>query len=166
MHYTSRMTLLGWPLVHLAIASRSPDEMSRGIARGWIALGDVANGAIAIGGVAVGGVAIGGLSAGVLSLGGLALGVWALGGGAVGVLACGGAAIALRAALGGFAIATQYAIGGAAIADRANDEVALAFFQQSAFFSAANWLILHSRWLSLLVLLPILGSAFQRFKKH
>jgi hypothetical protein len=109
--------LLGLPLVHVALSSVVDGQFRRGVATGWIAIGDVAFGILlAVGGVAVGGVSFGGIAVGVLPIGGLALGVLALGGVALGIVAVGGAAVAWHAAIGGLAVASHYAAGGVAIA--------------------------------------------------
>ena len=117
MEYRSDATLLGLPLVHIATSSIVDGRFHRGVATGWIAIGDVAFGILfASGGLAVGGVSLGGLAVGVLPIGGLALGVLALGGAALGIVAIGGAAVAWHAAIGGLAIASHYAAGGVAMA--------------------------------------------------
>ena len=122
MNYTSDFKMLGLPLVDIAMGEGVNGGYKRGIARGWIAVGDISFGVIfSLGGVAFGGIAIGGLAVGVISLAGLAIGILALGGGAVGILAAGGGAIAWHAAIGGFAMANEYALGGTAIAKHAND---------------------------------------------
>lgn len=92
-HYTSRTRLLGLPLV--CICKPAPDEIDRPrrVAKGWIAMGDVAVGLFALGGVAIGGIALGGVSIGLVSIGGLAIGGIALAGAAIGAAVCGGAAI-------------------------------------------------------------------------
>jgi len=117
MEYRSSANLLGLPLVHIAVGSSAAGGYRRGVATGWVAIGDVAFGVLfACGGVALGGITIGGASLGVVSLGGLALGLLAIGGLGVGVVAMGGVAVAAYAAIGGLAIGYEYAIGGAAFA--------------------------------------------------
>lgn len=108
----------------------------------------------AAGGVATGGIAVGGLATGIVPIGGLALGVFALGGGAIGIWSVGGAAFAWQGAIGGLAVAAKYALGGAAYAAHANDEAAAAYFA-AAPFSALRAVLMHARWLILLVLLPL-----------
>jgi hypothetical protein len=55
MNYKSSVTLLGLPLVHVAIGSPEGSPGVRGIAKGWIAVGDIAFGvAFALGGLASG----------------------------------------------------------------------------------------------------------------
>jgi len=157
MNYKSSMSLLGIPLVHVAIGPPEGSRTGRGIAKGWIAIGDISFGiAFAIGGLAVGGLSLGGLSVGVVALAGLSLGVWSVGGLAIGVFAVGGCAIAAWAASGGLAIATEYAVGGLAIGAHANTDVARSYFESSTFFCVATLAARHSRWLLLLaVVLPV-----------
>jgi hypothetical protein len=117
MEYRSDATLFGLPLVHIAMSSVVDGRFRRGVATGWIAIGDVAFGIVfASGGIAVGGVSFGGVAVGVLPIGGLALGALAIGGLALGIVSIGGAAVAWYAAVGGLAVAHTYAAGGVAIA--------------------------------------------------
>jgi len=103
--YRSQLTVLGWPLVHIA-QGIDPQTGRPRIAQGIIAIGNVAVGLFAMGGVAMGGVAFGGVALGILGLGGVALGVLALGGVGVGlVFAAGGMAFSLMYAIGGLALA-------------------------------------------------------------
>jgi hypothetical protein len=159
MTYQSRLRLLGLPLVDIASGGRR-------VARGWIAIGDVAFGVVlSIGGVAAGGAALGGLALGVLPVGGLAVGLFALGGGAIGLDACGGAAIGWHAAFGGLAVARDWALGGAAVAREANSPAAELFFAQHGFFRAGRFVLEHSRWFVLLALLPALQAALERWRR-
>jgi hypothetical protein len=115
MEYQSRLRPFGLPLVHIAIGGDGASR--RGVAAGWIAIGDVALGVLfAFGGAAFGSVSLGGFAFGLVPIGGVALGLLALGGVGVGVVACGGAAVAVHLAVGGVAIARDYAIGGLALA--------------------------------------------------
>jgi hypothetical protein len=117
MEYRSSATLFGLPIVHIAMSSVVNGQFRRGVATGWIAIGDVAFGILfASGGLAIGGISLGGLAVGVLPIGGLALGALAFGGVALGIVAIGGAAVAWHAAIGGLAVAAHYAAGGLAIA--------------------------------------------------
>ncbi|MBN1434182.1 hypothetical protein JW921_05435 [Candidatus Fermentibacterales bacterium] len=134
MSYTSETRILGVPLIDIRVGrAASP---SRGVARAWIAVGDVAFGILfAAGGVSVGGVAIGGCSFGTIALGGLAVGGVSLGGGSFAMLlAVGGMAASLHSAAGGLAIARLYAVGGNAIARHANDKAASGFLEFPAVF--------------------------------
>ncbi len=122
---------MGLPLVHVAVSRMENGIVRRGVARGWIAVGDVALGVlVGIGGVGMGAFALGGVALGVFAFGGLALAMVALGGLAVGILALGGGAVGWQAALGGMAVARDYALGGLAIGRHANDAAAEHYFEQ------------------------------------
>lgn len=116
--YKSARTLFGLPLVHVKVRRQWRGYGIRNtktpVAKGIIAIGEVAVGVLSIGAVTAGGLCIGGLSAGLISFGGFALGLLlAVGGVAVGTFALGGVAIGL-VALGGVAIA-KIAVGGFAV---------------------------------------------------
>jgi len=106
--YRSPREILGLPLLHIAHGFDPATGRMR-VAKGIIAIGNVAFGMIAIGGFAAGGVVIAGFGIGLLILAGVALGGIALG----------GLAVATHLALGGLAISTTYAIGGLALAPHA-----------------------------------------------
>lgn len=165
MQYQSSITLLGIPVVHVALGSGSGS--GRGVAKGWIAIGDVAIGAVALGGVAVGALSVGGISLGVLAIAGVSAGVWSLGGLALALFAVGGASFGLYAATGGLAIAAEYALGGVAVASHANDEAAQAYFSMGSFFRYADSLVPYSRWLlAIAVGVGALAWAFGRGTKE
>lgn len=167
MEYRSKTSLLGLPLVHVAAGAIRDGRPVRGIARGWIAIGDISFGVLlSVGGIAFGGLAFGGMAIGVLSLGGLAVGAMAVGGGAVGYLAAGGAAVAFRAALGGLAIARDYALGGGAVARHANDEAARRFFEDDLFAEAARTVMEHSEWMLLLTAIPLVLALRERKRRE
>ncbi|MCI0363196.1 MAG: hypothetical protein L0Y44_12335 [Phycisphaerales bacterium] len=110
--YRSKATILGLPVIDIALGPKH--GQTRGKARGFIAIGDIATGWLALGGIARGFVAMGGLAVGVFSLGGLGVGLLtAAGGMAIGGLAAGGGAIG-GAASGGGAVG-YVAQGGGAI---------------------------------------------------
>ncbi|MFH1673410.1 MAG: hypothetical protein ABIF87_08295 [Pseudomonadota bacterium] len=166
INYKTKLTLLGLPLVHVTTGKVDNERYKRGIAKGWIAVGDISFGVIiSVGGVAFGGIAVGGLAVGLLSFAGLAVGVFALGGGAIGVLASGGVAAAWKAAFGGFAVANEYAQGGLAIANHTGDQIANNYFENSLFFSFAKLIAEHSRWFLLLLAFPI-GQNMIRWMKQ
>ena len=163
MWYRSPATFLNLPLIHVAIGPEPGSDRTRGIARGWIAVGDLAFGVVfALGGLAVGGISLGGLSLGLLAIAGASFGVWSFGGLAVGIWCLGGAAFAVTAGVGGLAVAGKYAVGGEAVAPHANDDVARAYFQSSPFFRRAESAAQHARWL---ILLPLLTPLLIRKKK-
>jgi serine/threonine protein kinase len=114
--YRSRRTLWGLPLVHIA-TGMDPVTGRMRVARGVIAIGNVAVGVVALGGAtAVGFLALGGgVALGLMSFaGGLGLGLLAIGGGAaVGAVALAGGIAVGGLALGGGAVG-YYAFGGGA----------------------------------------------------
>jgi len=130
--YRSHRTLWGIPLVHVA-TGLDPVTGGRQVAKGIIAIGDIAIGAIALGSVAVGGVSFGGVSIGGLAFGGAALGLIALGGLAIALIAAlGGGAIG-AIAVGGGAVG-YYAFGGVAygvhtVSAQVKEPTAQAFFE-------------------------------------
>jgi hypothetical protein len=105
IEYKSSIAVGGWPLLHIA-GGVDPATLQPRIARGIIAIGNVAVGALAIGGVACGLITIGGASIGLLA---------AIGGAAIGLgLSTGGFAFG-TIAIGGVAVGVDYAIGGVAV---------------------------------------------------
>src|SRR3990170_1514518 len=124
MDYRSKASLLGLPLIHVRTAEIVDGRVRRGVARGWVAVGDIAFGVVfSVGGVAWGGISLGGL------------------------------AIAWQGALGGVAIAKAYALGGLAIAEHANDPEAQEFMRTSMVrFGRA--LLEHSQWFLILTIIP------------
>ncbi len=167
MNYKTKITLLGLPLVHVSTGKVENEHYKRGIAKGWIAIGDISFGVIiSIGGIAFGGIAIGGLAVGLLSFAGLAIGLLALGGGAIGIMASGGGAIAWHTAFGGFAVANEYAQGGLAVANHANNLVSNDYFENSYFFSFSRLVVEYSRWFLLLLVLPIIQSLIRKRKNR
>ena len=102
--FRSRASIAGWPLIHIC-AGVDPATMRPRVAKGIIAIGNIAVGVVAIAGLACGLVTLGGVSLGLLlAVGGLAVGL----GVSVGGLAVG------SIAFGGLAVGFVYAIGGAA----------------------------------------------------
>jgi hypothetical protein len=163
MNYQSRARFLGLPLVHVTTGTRVDGVYRRGIAKGWVAIGDISFGVLlSFGGISVGGVSVGGLAIGVLSVGGLALGIGSIGGLGIGVLAVGGAAFGWSAALGGLAVARDFATGGAAVARHANDALATEYFAAQPFFRAATWLMDYS---IALVFIPVLIGLVARIRQ-
>ena len=123
--YRSELAVGSWPLVHVCVGI-DPITQRPKVARGVIAIGNIAVGVVAVAGVACGLVTVGGLAVGALL---------ALGGGAIGLgLSVGGLAIG-SVAIGGAAIGFLYAIGGGAFAPaiidgRRCDPAAVEFVRQ------------------------------------
>ena len=186
--YTSSLSLFGLPLVDVQVSDPAenmegyPSKHEPRVARGWIAIGDVAHGillaiggrafgAVAFGGISTGLISVGGVSIGLVSLGGVALGMLAFGGAAIGYDACGGGAVgwhsaagggavAYYVAAGGGAVAYQYAVGGSAVANEANTEIAKTVADNESFM----WMI-ESPWFStvatvIAVAIPLLVVPF------
>lgn len=118
MHYEykSKRELFNLPLIHINIGGGIH------VARGIIAIGNVAIGFLSIGIIALGGLCIGTLGLGLVSLAGIAIGLLfsagaitigavALGGLALGIVSIGGLSIGMFS-FGGCAIASHIAIGG------------------------------------------------------
>jgi RNA polymerase sigma factor (sigma-70 family) len=115
--YQSRARFLGLPLLAIAQGPDASRGERIGIARGWIAIGDIAfGGLVGIGGIGIAPISLAGLGIGLLSIGGLALGALALGGASFGFLSCGGLAFGWKLAIGGLAFAHEIALGGIAVA--------------------------------------------------
>jgi hypothetical protein len=163
MMYRSKASLLGLPLIHVSTAEMVDGRVRRGVARGWIAIGDIAFGVVSIGAIAFGGITLGGLGLGLISLAGLSLGGFATGGLAIGFFAIGGLAIGWEGALGGAAIAKEYAVGGLAIAEHANDAEAQEYMRTSVVRFGKTFME-HSRWFLLLALLPAVIAWWNRKK--
>jgi len=102
--YVSRSEVMGFPLLHI-VRGLDPETGRVRVARGIIAIGNIAIGVFALGGVSMGIFSIGGVTLGLIALGGFAGGVVALGGMAIGALAAaGGMALSLGLAVGGLAL--------------------------------------------------------------
>lgn len=103
--YKSKATLMGLPLIHIS-QGFTPEGRLR-VARGFIAIGNVAVGVVAIGGAALGIFAIAGVGLGLICLAGIAVGLFAgIGGMAVGYIAVGGLALGIYS-IGGLALGTH-----------------------------------------------------------
>lgn len=146
--YASDLRIFGIPAVVVALGPCPERGESKGVAKGWIAVGDIAMGGIAIGGVSIGAIGIGGVGLGLAGVGGVGVGLLAgIGGTGAGALAFGGAAVGGfttggaafgYAALGGGAFG-QYAAGGGAkgahtINNAGADPAAVQFFQDQSWF--------------------------------
>jgi hypothetical protein len=95
--YRSRPGPGALPWIHVCIGGPSEGRCRLGVARGVIALGDVAIGVVAVGGVALGLFAVGGVALGLAALAGVSLGVTAVGGLAIGVTSLGAVAAGVSA---------------------------------------------------------------------
>lgn len=173
--YQSRARFLGLPVLAISQGPDSGRGEHIGIARGWIAIGDIAvGGFVGIGGIALAPVSLAGVGLGLFSVGGLALGALAFGGasfGAISVgglafgweLAVGGLAFAHEIAFGGISVAREIALGGLAFALDANSATAWRSVQENALASVFLRWLPYASFLSLLAL-PSLALALRRLK--
>ena len=107
--YISPVKVFNLPLVHIRLGY-GPQ-----VAKGIVAIGNLAVGVVAIGSCSLGVISLGGLCLGLLlALGGVSFGLIALGGLAVGGFAVGGCAVGQWLAAGGGAFSNYLAIGGGA----------------------------------------------------
>lgn len=169
--FESKLHMAGLPLVSIAVGSDRDTSESHGIARAWIAIGDIAIGVIAIGIHSVGVVSIGATSLGVIGLGGTAVGVLsggciAIGGAAVGCIAYG-----WNLAVANIAVSYEMAIGVLAVSsDRGLGQIAVVPEKVVSSVVASEWaaslleLVPYAGWLALLCL-PALFIAGRRFEK-
>jgi RNA polymerase sigma factor (sigma-70 family) len=158
--YRSRWSFLGLPLVHCRFGGPG-----LGVAKGWIAFGNIAIAPLlAYGGVAIGGLSLGGLGVGLLTTAGIGLGLFsfsglafggiAVGGLAIGWIAVGGAAWGELAAMGGQTWAGLYGMGYNVMAPHANDAAAKAFFRENGITQAARVLAAYGIWIQVALGLP------------
>jgi hypothetical protein len=105
LEYKSAAAIGSWPIIHICMGVDAV-TMRPKVARGIIAIGNLAVGVVALGGVACGLFTLGGVSIGLLAaVGGAALGLGcSIGGVAVGSVAVGGVAIGFAYAIGGLAL--------------------------------------------------------------
>ncbi|MBN2218966.1 MAG: hypothetical protein JW697_01675 [Kosmotogaceae bacterium] len=128
--YVSKSAIAGLPIVHV-------NTCPFGVAKGVIAIGNIAVGVLSIGGISFGLLSFGGLAFSILfSAGGVSSSlIFALGGLAFSLyFAAGGLAVSYDLALGGMAIARNYAIGGFSMANVAvgeNARGAISIYQQT-----------------------------------
>ncbi len=74
VRYESRKKIFNLPIVCIALGPNPERTENRGLARGFIAIGDISVGVISFGGLAFGVFSFGGASVGLASVGGLAIG--------------------------------------------------------------------------------------------
>jgi hypothetical protein len=76
--FRSKEKINDWPLIHINIGT-NPETGRPAVAKGVVAIGNIAFGVVSIGAAAFGVVALGAFGLGVVSLAGLAIGIVALG---------------------------------------------------------------------------------------
>jgi hypothetical protein len=98
--FRSKEEINGWPLIHINLGT-NPETGRPLVARGLVAIGNIAYGVVSIGAVAFGLVTLGGFGLGLVSLGGIAIGLIALGAFALGYeFALGAIVLSAKSAIG------------------------------------------------------------------
>jgi len=98
--FRSKEEINGWPLIHINCGT-NPDTGRPLVAKGVVAIGNIAIGVVSIGAAAFGLVTLAGFGLGLVSLGGVAVGLVALGAVALGHdYAIGAAVLAAKSAIG------------------------------------------------------------------
>ncbi len=98
--FRSNEEINGWPLIHINFG-KNPETGRPLVAKGVVAIGNVAFGVVSIGAAAFGVVALGGFGMGIVSLAGVAIGIVALG----------AVALGYEFALGAAVLSSKFAIG-------------------------------------------------------
>jgi hypothetical protein len=98
--YRSKEEINGWPLIHINIGTNP--ETGRPL---------VAKGVVAIGNIAIGIVSIGALAFGVVTLAGIGLGIVSVASIAFGIVALGAIALGFEVALGAVVLSSKFALG-------------------------------------------------------
>ena len=98
--YRSKKEINGWPLIHINLGAH-PETGQPLVAKGVVAVGNVAIGIVSIGPVAFGIVTLAGLGLGIVSLGGIAIGITALG----------AIALGYEVALGAIVLPSKFVLG-------------------------------------------------------
>ena len=98
--FRSKEEINGWPLIHINFGT-DPETGRPLVAKGVVAIGNIAFGIVSIGAAAFGVVTLAGFGLGVVSLAGLAIGIVALG----------AVALGYEVALGAGVLSAKFAIG-------------------------------------------------------
>ncbi len=108
--FRSKEEINGWPIIHINIGT-NPETGRPLVAKGVVAIGNIAFGIVSIGAAAFGVVTLAGLGLGVVSLAGLAIGIVALGAVALGYeFALGAGVLSAKFALGAIGINLPFAV--------------------------------------------------------
>jgi len=98
--YRSKEEINGWPLIHINLGT-NPVTGRPLVAKGVVAIGNIAIGVVSIGAAAIGIITLAGFGLGIVSLAGLA----------IGIVAFGAAALGYEIALGAFVFSSKFAGG-------------------------------------------------------
>jgi len=98
--FRSKEEIAGWPLIHINCGT-DPDTGRPLVAKGVVAIGNIAFGVVSIGAAAFGLVTLAGFGLGLVSLGGVAIGLVAIGAVALGYdFALGAAVLSAKSTIG------------------------------------------------------------------
>ena len=100
LEYRSKEEINGWPLIHINLGA-NPETGRPLVAKGVVAIGNIAFGVVSIGVAAFGVVTLAAFGLGVISLAGIA----------IGIIALGALALGYEFALGAGVLSAKFAIG-------------------------------------------------------
>jgi hypothetical protein len=108
--YRSKEEINGWPLIHINLGT-NPETGRPLVAKGVVAIGNIAFGVVSIGAAAFGVVTLAAFGLGVVSLAGFAIGIVALGAVALGYeFALGAAVLSARFAIGAIGLEFHFVV--------------------------------------------------------
>jgi len=108
--YRSKEEINGWPLIHINIGI-DPDTGRPRVAKGVVAIGNIAFGVVSIGAVAFGVVTLAAFGLGIVSLASVAIGIVALGAVALGYeYAFGAVVLSAKFAIGAIGLDFQFVV--------------------------------------------------------
>ena len=108
--YRSKEEINGWPLIHINLGTH-PETGRPLVAKGVVAIGNIASGIVSIGAVAFGVVTVAGIGLGIVSLAGIAIGIVALGSIALGYeVALGAIVLSSKVALGAITLDMYFGV--------------------------------------------------------
>ena len=108
--YRSKEDINGWPLIHINIGT-DPDTGRPRVAKGVVAIGNIAFGVVSIGAVAFGVVTLAAFGLGIVSLASVAIGIIALGTVALGYeVALGAVVLSAKFVIGAFGLDFQFVV--------------------------------------------------------
>ena len=108
--FRSKEEINGWPLIHINLGT-NPETGRPLVAKGVVAIGNIAIGIVSIGAVAFGVVTLAGFGLGIVSVAGIAIGIAALGAIALGYeVALGAVVLSSKFALGAIALDVYFVV--------------------------------------------------------
>ena len=108
--FHSKEEISGWPLIHINLGT-NPETGRPQVAKGVVAIGNIAYGLVSIGAIGFGLVTLAAFGLGLVSLGGIAIGLVALGAVSLGYeIALGAAVLSAKSASGAIGIDFQFVV--------------------------------------------------------